>query len=92
MELKDSETRTGFDDLIDSIILSGLTHSFCLLTHASPIDLQGREGWRIAVADLVVITLERGTLVIVNEDSALIPEKTKHIFLRWYRSMARRIS
>lgn len=39
IELKNSPTRTGFDDLI-----SGLTHSFCRLTHASPIDLQDREG------------------------------------------------
>ncbi|CAB3241748.1 unnamed protein product [Arctia plantaginis] len=45
-ELRKSPNRTGFDDLIDTLVLSGLTHSFCALTRSSPIDLQNREGWQ----------------------------------------------
>ncbi|KAJ8720999.1 hypothetical protein PYW08_006464 [Mythimna loreyi] len=91
MELKDAASRTGFDDLIDSIILSGLTHSFCQMTHASPIDLQDREGWRIAVADLLASSSELGVASLINRDTVLIPEEVRHLFIRWYRAMAHQL-
>ncbi|KAL4716496.1 hypothetical protein ACJJTC_015924 [Scirpophaga incertulas] len=75
MELKDSSTRTGFDDLIDSIILGDLTHSFCTLTYTSPIDLQDRDGWRMSIADHIAATADQSTLLLLNRNMVLIPEE-----------------
>ncbi|CAB3229914.1 unnamed protein product [Arctia plantaginis] len=87
-ELRKSPNRTGFDGLIDTIILSGLTHSFCSLIRSSPIDLQDRDGWRRAVSDRISYEVDKGVLFLANSSVVLIPEETRHLFTRWFRTMA----
>nr|UHR49719.1 MAG: RNA-dependent RNA polymerase [Hangzhou Nyamivirus 1] len=91
-ELKSSQTRTGFDDLIDSLELSGLTHVFCSIAHSTPQDLKSRDGWRISLSTVIDAELGKGLRSVVHDNMVIIPEEMEHLFLKWYRTLASLLS
>lgn len=45
----------------------------------------------MAVADHIASSSEHSIATLLNRDAVLIPEETKHIYTRWYRSMAHQL-
>ncbi|ANQ45640.1 RNA-dependent RNA polymerase, partial [Orinoco virus] len=85
-DIRKAKMRTGFDDLIDTFSLSGLTHRFCKETVSSVLDLEDHEGWRITLCDYIMNTVGEDQLKHITTWFCILPDEEDFLLRKWIRA------